>query len=201
MGQTASTQTQPDIQSQEAQGSATSDTTSTQTTEPVSGQATVETAVASATAPAAATTTDVPIAQNDAGNGSNTDPQITPEDIIVDSEPKRKFTVSAEAKALLARELLKVEQANKQNTERKTLQGNLINRAVFDAQKDNLQELVLENKMLSESLEKYKKLYFDLRKLVDDLQTEVESSLDEVTHTLRASNNKASGITTQTQDV
>lgn len=197
MGQTASTQTQPDIQSQEAQGSATSDTTSTQTTDPVSGQATV----ASATAPAAATTTDVPIAQNDAGNGSNTDPQITPEDIIVDSEPKRKFTVSAEAKALLARELLKVEQANKQNTERKTLQGNLINRAVFDAQKDNLQELVLENKMLSESLEKYKKLYFDLRKLVDDLQTEVESSLDEVTHTLRASNNKASGITTQTQDV
>ena len=39
----------------------------------------------------------------------------------------------------------------------KTITNNM-----YDAQKDTINDLLLENKMLSEAVEKYKKLYYDL---------------------------------------
>lgn len=125
---------------------------------------------------------------------------IATSDIIVDQEPKRKIVISEQGKALLVRELLKAEQANKLDTQAKTLRGNLITRCAFDAQRSNLQELVLENKMLSESLEKYKTMYFNLHKLVDELQVEVETSIDEVTENIRLSNNKSKDLDVGSRD-
>lgn len=122
------------------------------------------------------------IERNDQLTPSITDNSIAISDIEIKTDmipdPKIKFTISDEVKGQIARELLKAEIANSHDKKIINLQRTLITRAMIDIKNENSRDLLLENKMLSESLEKYKQMYFDLRKLVDDHHTDVLTPLE-----------------------
>lgn len=99
------------------------------------------------------------------------------EEFLFQSVTKRS-KVSAEGKLLLSHALLDAERENAKETIVKTQLCNVLNREVFDAQCKNIENLAQENKMLTESLEKYKKLYHELHTQINNLTTEIKSSID-----------------------
>ncbi|VBB18813.1 hypothetical protein YASMINEVIRUS_1345 [Yasminevirus sp. GU-2018] len=88
---------------------------------------------------------------------------------------RRRMVISDKSKAFLAQELLKVQVENRESEILKARSSAFITKAVFTAQESNISDLALENKMLRESVDKYKNLYFNLCKSLDNLRKIVES--------------------------
>jgi hypothetical protein len=75
----------------------------------------------------------------------------------------KKIILTDQAKKTLVNELLKVHMYNKQLDEMKHNKSAVITNSIITAQKSNISDLVQENKMLKETLKKYKTMYHDLQ--------------------------------------
>jgi len=83
-------------------------------------------------------------------------------DNLIIKDKLKTSVISTDAKNRLLSAMLKVENENKVHDKLKRYNCNLTCQTFTDTLKQNLEELELENTMLRESVEKYKKLYYDL---------------------------------------
>ena len=93
--------------------------------------------------------------------------------IITTSENDTRHIISTESKSKLSLELLKATLYNNDIEKLSKLRKDFILYHVNDAKSKNFEEIVFENNMLSLSLEKYKKLYYDLEEKYNELYREM----------------------------
>lgn len=92
-------------------------------------------------------------------------------------EKKKHVILSDQSKNTLVNELLRVNINNKIQDEKKNNRDDVVTRCVIDTHLSNIDDLVQENKMLRETVEKYKKMYYDLHNNICNLHEKVNKCI------------------------
>lgn len=104
----------------------------------------------------------------------------------IDHDQAYRPFLSSRAKKMLTDALFKTEIENKQLDVKKDryfkIRQKLIE-SVLNSQRNNIEELTIENKMLQETVEKYRKLYFSLCNLNQDTNANYTDCTDYVLDT------------------
>jgi len=82
--------------------------------------------------------------------------------------PLKRFNISPESKMILAHELLKVNMHNNKVAIVKQKTQNHLNQQVLDTLNETIRDLQQQNKMLSDSLDMYKRLYHEATSKTSD---------------------------------